>query len=78
MDAAQSLAHWPLDAVAVDSMRAMLSYHILSDYMAVAIAKQHPADELINFTAKNETKGTIEGSLEVIIGIFFDRRKHLF
>ncbi len=63
VDAARALSLWPRETVVADLMRAMMSNHPLSDYMAVAIARQHPPVELL----KHPDPQVAEGALEMII-----------
>jgi len=65
VDAAGALAFWPLQEVGAELMSAQLDPHALSDYMAVAVAKQHQPTELLT----QSSDLLQEGALEVVIGL---------
>jgi HEAT repeat protein len=57
VDVAGALASWPLAVVGDTLMRAMLSQHTLSDYMAVVISKQHKPKEFLESTHSSASAG---------------------
>jgi HEAT repeat protein len=65
VDAANALSCWQQEGVIVDLMQAMLSPHVLSDYMAVVIARKYRPVDYLN----DKRNIVVEGMLEIIIGV---------
>jgi HEAT repeat protein len=57
VDAAGALAHWPLAAVGQLLLKALLTNHSLSDYVAVVIARKHKPREFFESTHPSARDG---------------------
>ena len=65
VDAASALARCSDEEMVLPLMRAMLAQHILSDYMAVVVARRHLPKHLL----LDERLDVQEGACELIIGV---------
>ena len=69
VDAAGALAHWTLHTVAHDLMSALLHDHNLTDYAAVAIARQHSPSALLDMQNDEINEGVAEMVCSLLKGL---------
>lgn len=64
VDAFAALSKWPLKEVSADLMEGLLKPNSMSDYAAVAVAREHKLSELLQLPGHQA-----EGALEVVVGV---------